>query len=98
MIYEDNMGELESCERNLGIREALRRLVGHPVLLHLVNGQTFRGIVLHVGDNAIRIISGSGCRTLVPLLHISAVREPQLSFDVRCIRGAGSTGSAENCD
>ncbi len=80
------------------IEFALRRLVGHPVVLHLVNGRTFRGLVLNVTPHAVRLISLDGCRTLIPLLHISAVREPQLSFTTRCAGRGDGVGGCDNDD
>ncbi len=90
--YNDNV---EACDQNGNIEGVLRRLVGHPVVLHLVNGRTFRGLVLNVIGNAVRIISADGCRTLIPFLHISAIREPQLSFTNRC---AGRGDNANGCE
>lgn len=92
MSYDDINYEVSSGNNNLNIREALCRLVGHPILLHLASGQTFHGIVLGVMDGAVRIISGRGCRTLIPFCHISAVREPQFNLDSRCIRGERGDG------
>ncbi len=86
--YEGIMNR-DSCG---DIDGALRRLVGHPVVLHLVNGQSFRGLVLNVIGNAVRLITSNGCKVLIPFLHISAVREPQLEFSTRCI-GRGDCDS-----
>ncbi len=82
MYYDDD--NMESCEQNGNLEGVLRRLVGHPVALHLINGRTFRGVVLNVIGNAVRLISSDGCRTLIPFLHISAAREPQMAITSRC--------------